>query len=251
MRRIVMLMCWLAVAVPAIASTGFKSQEDLSQWLTYYYENPEPARIPDAMKYMSESGIFDNEGAAPPIIGFLSGVFRSNPGQANSWVNALSSLNEKHLGIVILGLWYADLPESQSRVHALLEKHPKLKSSFGFLYKGEPITVERISLEQGPWVLDALWGNFMATGASAPVERIIVALPWFSAKGDVNRLLIGGAARWSLTSNAIQHKRVLEICEGAAKAESGEIAVALEEIVENAKKENQQGMLRDKGVQRP
>ena len=239
MRRLLALMlCFVAVA-PAMAGPAFQSQEDFSRWLTFYYLNPEPNRVPDAIKYMSKSGVLDNDNAISPIFGFLSGTFRNNPDKVASWISQLSSLKESSLGVVVLGLWYAALPESQKTAYALLEKHPKLKPNFEYLYKGAPITVEQIPLEQGPWVLDVMWGKFMATGDSAPVERIISTLPWIDVKGDINRLMVGGAAGWSLTSNAGQHKRVLEICEAAEKTQSAEVAAKLGEVIKNAKKEIQ------------
>jgi hypothetical protein len=60
------------------------------------------------------------------------------------------------------------------------------------------MALAEIPLNQGAWVLDALWGRYFATGSSAPVERIAEALPWSEVKGDVGRLLVGGAAKWSL-----------------------------------------------------
>ena len=237
MRRLISLMLLFVIVAPAMAGTAFQSQEDFSQWLTFYYQKPEPDRVPDAIRYMSKSGVLDNDKAISPIFGFLSGTFRNNPEKMASWVSQVDSLKEQHLGVVVLGVWYAALPESQKTAYALLEKHPKLKPNFEFLYKGAPMTVEQIPLEQGPWVLDALWGKFMATGDGAPVERIISTLPWIDVKGDINRLLVGGAARWSLTSNAVQHKRVLEICEGAEKTQSTEVAVKLVEVIKNARKE--------------
>jgi len=237
MRRLLALMLWLVAVTPAIAGTAFQSQSEVSQWVTFYYLNPEPNRLPDFMETMGKSGFLDKSTALSPIFGFLSGTFRNNPDKVTSWVERLSSLEEKHLGVVVLGLWYAALPESREMANAIIDKHPNLKPSFEFLYNGAPMTVEQVPLEQGPWVLDALWGKFMATGDSAPVERIISALPWIDVEGDINRLLVGGAARWSLTSNAVQHKRVLEICEGAVKTQSGEVAAKLGEVIANAKKE--------------
>ena len=99
--------------------------------------------------------------------------------------------------------------------------------------------IEKIPLEQGAWVLDALWGNFMATGNKAPVQRIMTTLPWIDVKGDVNRLLIGGAARWSLTSNAVQHQRVLQFCEEEVSAQPKDVAAKLREVIANVRKELQ------------
>jgi len=239
MARLFLMIVMLVATHSVFAGSEFKSQEDFSHWLTFYYENPEPNRVPDAVQYMSKSGVLDNNNAISPIFGFLSGVFRGNPEQINLWLKELRNLKEKHLGVVVLGLWYSGLPDSKSRVSALLDQHPKIKPEFSFINQGSPMTVEQIPLEQGPWVLDALWGKFMATGENTPVERIITTLPWLDVKGDTNRLMVGGSARWSLTSNAIQHKRVLEICEEAAKTQNGEVAVKLSEVIESAKKELQ------------
>lgn len=238
-RWLLALTLWFVAIAPAMANPPFKSEEDFSQWLTFYYQNPEPKLIPDAVRYMSQSGILDNDGAIAPIFGFLSGTFRDNPDKMASWVKQLNSLKEQHFGVVILGVWYAALPESRKTVYALLEKRPKLKANFAFLYTGEPMSVEQIPLEEGPWVLDALWGKFMATGNSTPVERIITTLPWVDAKGDTNRLLIGGAANWSLTSNAVQHKRVLDICEGVLQRQGADVSTRLEEVIKNARQELQ------------
>ncbi len=239
MRHFFSVMLLFFAVAPAIAGTTFQSPDDFSRWLTYYYLKPEPHRVTDAVKYMSASGALDNDKGIAPMFGFLSGTFRDNPDKMPSWVNELSSLKEQHLGVVILGVWYAALPGSKKTVYALLKKHPKLKPDFEFLYKGAPMTVEQIPLEEGPWVLDALWGKFMSTGDKAPVERIASTLPWIDVRGDINRLLVGGSAKWSLTSNAVQHKRVLEICEGAEKTQNPEVAVKLGEVIKNAKKELQ------------
>ena len=239
MRRLFLLMCWFVGIAPAIAAPAFQSQEELSSWFTFYYLKPEPNRVPDAIKYMSEAGVFDNRNAIPPMFGFLSGVFRDNPEKVSGLVNELSSLKEQDIGVVVLGLWYAALPDSQRAAYALINKHPQLKSQFEYLYKGTPIAIETIPLEQGPWVLDALWGRFMATGNSAAVEKIISALPWVDVAGDTARLMIGAAANWSLRSNAAQHNRVLEICEGAEKTQSVEIAAKLKAVIKEARKERQ------------
>lgn len=237
MRRLIMGVLFTLFALPAIA--GFESQEDVSKWLMGYYKAPDISRFPEAIEYMSQSGMLDNKQAIAPVFGFVAGVFEDNPALVEGWVDKLEYLKEEHLGVLVLGLWYANLPVSQARTYAILDKHPRLNGEFSFLRKGSPMPVTKIPLEQGAWVLDVLWGNFMATGKKDPVERIMAALPWVDVKGDVNRLLIGGAARWSLTSNAVQHNRVFEFCEIATKTQAKEVALKLLEIVDAARKERE------------
>ena len=86
-----------------------------------------------------------------------------------------------------------------------------------------------------PSFLDALWGSFFATGDDRYVQRLISALPMLDTKGDVARMLIGGAAQWSLTSNAVQHPKVMEICEKELKTLPDDQKPTLEKIIESAR----------------
>ncbi|MFA7096092.1 MAG: hypothetical protein WC383_06360 [Gammaproteobacteria bacterium] len=236
-RRLIFGVLFTVFALPAVA--GFKSQEDVAKWMTFYYQAPDVSGFPEAIEYMSRTGVLDKDSSSAPIFGFIAGVFKDNPALVKGWVDRLGSLKEEHLGVVVLGLWYADLPESRALTYAMLDRHPRLNYGFSFLRTGTPIPVTKIPLEQGPWVLDALWGNFMATGRREPVERIMAALPWFEVKGDLIKLLVGGAARWSLTSNAIQHDRVFEFCEKAAETQPEEVALELRKIVDIAREKRQ------------
>ena len=81
----------------------------------------------------------------------------------------------------------------------------------------------------------------MATGDDAPVVRIISALPWINVRGDVSRLLVGGAARWSLISNAIQHKTVMATCRKELANQPKEVSEVLREVIAEAEKDMKEG----------
>lgn len=239
MTRILLLLVLLLVAVPAMAGTAFTSKDELNHWLTYYYLKPDPNRVPEAVKYMSEIGLFDDKKGIAPFFGFLSGVFRKNPTRMPGWVDQMSSMKEAHLGVVILGLWYSDQPKAQQMAFDLLAKHRSLQADYGFIHAGPSMPIEMAQMTMGPWVIDALWGKFFATGDAAPIKRIISVLQWADSNGDPNRAVIGNAANWSLTSNAAQHKRVLKICETAAKAQSRANSVKLVAVIDDAKRKIQ------------
>ena len=119
-----------------------------------------------------------------------------------------------------------------------MPKHKEMIDNL--LANGRPSLLE-LPVEQGPWVLDALWGYFMATGDDAPVVRIISALPWVNVRGDVSRLLVGGAARWSLISNAIQHKPVMTVCRKELASQPNEVTDVLREVIAEAEKDMKEG----------
>ena len=206
----VLIILSLAIQV-SHAQDSFESQEELSKWLMFYYQNPEPEKIPGAVRYMSKSGMLDNKNAYSPIFGFLAGVIKENPNKAKIWAQELNSIKSDHYGVVILGIWYAKVAQSKKVVYEILDSNESLNKKFAYLRKGEPMEITEIPLEQGVWVLDSLWGQFFATGKKYPVARITEALPWVDIKGDTNRLLTGGAANWSVISNAVQHDRVFSI----------------------------------------
>ncbi|WNM58287.1 hypothetical protein [Candidatus Nitrospira allomarina] len=204
--------------------------------MTYYYLNPEPEKIFSAIQYLSDHNILDDNKAFPPTLGFLSGIFNENESQVTQWMESSNTLPDSKYRVLVLSLWYANLTNSKTRVHGILQKRQALMDDFNIFFESNPISVTEIPLEKGPWVLDSLWGNFMATGKKEPVARIIEALPWFNVKGDWNRLMIGKAAAWSLTSNAIQHKKVIDICEIERINQTQDIADKLDKIVTTARK---------------
>ena len=101
--------------------------------------------------------------------------------------------------------------------------------------KQKPIDLAKDRIDS-PAFLDMLLGTFSASGKAWPVERIIGVLSWdLPAEGTPNRtgvILIIGAARWSLSSNAFQHRRVYEICQNTLPKLNPEGRQELNEILQ-------------------
>lgn len=93
------------------------------------------------------------------------------------------SFNEDQYALVLIGIWYAGLPNGRSRkiVEKTLDAHPALKKAHPFLSLPS-VDLLNVSPKREAWVLDALWGNFMATGDCWPVINIISVLPWIDAR---------------------------------------------------------------------
>ena len=230
------------VCSPVFAAVqDFANAEALGRWITYYYTKPEPHRVAEAIRAASSQGFMKNGQKVPPFIGFIAGVMSKNPSIAQSLASQLTSLPEVDQPVLILGVWYSAYPEAKSLLERLAKSMPKHKEMIDHLLtNGRPSLLD-LPLEQGPWVLDALWGNFMATGDDAPVARIISALPWINVRGDVPRLLVGSAARWSLISNAIQHKPVMTACQKALASQPKEVTEVLREVIAESEKDMREG----------
>ena len=239
--RLIVLALAVTCSITGGATEKFSKVEALGRWITYYYMNPEPQLVGEAIHAASSQGFIKEGKKAAPFIGFVAGVVNKTPAVAQTLVETLASLPEIDQPVVILGIWYSGHPDAKSILQTLATSLPAHKEMIDHLVANAPLGILELPLEQGPWVLDALWGYFMATGDDAPVSRIITALPWVNVQGDVSRLMVGGAARWSLISNAIQHKRVMTVCRREMPSQPKDVRKVLKEVIGIAEKDMKAG----------
>lgn len=233
-RRSVFLFFAMICAVASAADGRFSEPTTLGRWITYYYVQPEPQLVGDAVRAASSQGFMKEGRGAPPFFGFVAGVLGKNPDMARPLAEKLASLPEIDQPVLVLGIWYSRHPDTKQLLGTLLKSMPAQKQMIEHFLANTAPGILDLPLEQGPWVLDALWGYFMATGDGSPVIRIIGALPWVNVRGDIPRLSVGGAAKWSLTSNAVQHERVLAVCREQVKTQTQEVVEVLKEVIESA-----------------
>jgi hypothetical protein len=215
MRRLIAILFFLALSCvlvnPATAET-FDSDEAFWRWLHAYYEHPQPERIPDALKYMDRPNVLAVEKdsptpwLAPFMTGFLSGVFERHPEKIDDWLKVVNTQNDMQMTNVLQGIWFTGLPDAKARIHTLLDNNPRLKPSFTFAYHAQPDDIENLSLNAGAWVIDALWGKFMATGDDYVINKIVIA-------ASIDNSEISPKAHALLLFYARHSPRVLNICE--------------------------------------
>lgn len=78
--------------------------------------------------------------------------------------------------------------------------------------------------------LDELWEDYFRSKNPWAIKRIISALRYIDSK-DTNSKLVGHSARWSLESNAFQHKEVLKICKDSLNIMPPNIKKRLVELI--------------------
>lgn len=206
-------------------------------WMIYYYLNPQPDKTPQVILEMSQEGVFNMENALPPVIAFYSRIFAQNPNKLRTWFTELERLPKEHKKVLWLALWYADTPEATEQLRLIAEKTaPSDKGQLTELLQSHAPTLTSIEINE-PGVLDMLWGAFMATGDDRYVIRIMSALPWVNQKRDLTKALLGGVARWSMTSNCIQHEKVLQICKEQVTKQPQEVSQVLTGIIKEAETE--------------
>ena len=123
------------------------------------------------------------------------------------------------------------------------------------LQLGKEKTLDELSVDQGPFVLDSLWGYYAATGYHEPVLRIISALPWsndirgsnkfswskvraaFSdeeGKDAVRKITAGHMAKWTLAANAERDRGLIALYKMEIKYQPREVVGPLQEVIDAA-----------------
>lgn len=188
-------------------------------WITNYYEHPTPERLVSEVRGWSSAGLLSGDKRSAIAV-FLGRVMASNASQVGTWLDQLGDLKGKDRATLLLAAAMSNTQEAKS----YLAVQPD-----GAKYMGRPVDVRTVDVKN-PLVLDALWFDYFATGESEAVRRIVSALNYEKYAGAVNKdkkpdltqpgtkesVVLGMtflAARWSLASNAKQHRRVGEILE--------------------------------------
>lgn len=224
------------------APKDVNSMETLSRWMTYYYLHPQPELLNNAIIFADKENLFQGNSLVP-LQAFLSRVFAQNPGRIVSCFDSIKGIKEDSRTLVLTSVWWSGTKEGEQFLKHIATQLPE-KARVEFLRQIEksPAAPEDMPIDS-PDVLDTLWACFSATGDEKYVKKLITVLPW-SDKGnkDLNQLMIASAAKWSITSNAEQHPKVLQICQSVAASDSN-LKPYLQEIIAQATgkapKENQ------------
>ena len=215
----------LALLVLAVAvDQPFRSTEEMQQWLTYYYLKPRPQLT------LASLVVMDRELQKTKGRSLADEVSR---GGMRTFYAKLFAQNDSLVSEVEQKL--PSLPPSQRTF--LREAFRRCSTSACERVLRVSLPPSKAAWQAEPETLDDSWAAFFATGDAKYVREVIKVLPWSELHGDVDRLLAGSAARWSLASNAYQHARVLTICEEVASTSKDPTKRLLEAIVAGAKAE--------------
>ena len=206
---ILLLLCTATFATPTPAET-FKDKQALGQWLAHFYQAPEPELVSTAILSASKLGMFEGQARSFAYFGFIAGVMSKYPDRAPEIAHHLVSLPPDEQPALVTGLWYSSYPGRAELLKSLSESMPVYRSTILYLASNDSKPVFTLPVEDGGWVLDVLWGFFMATGDERAVARITDALQWLGDP-DQQKAAAANAAKLSLTIQGKLHPPVLAI----------------------------------------
>lgn len=196
--------------------------EEMSKFITEYYQSPDPAKIPAAFAAFLR---FDEENsgkkrAYDPLMWLcaFAELYKLNPQLRPALAKGATGYSEIHKKYVAMILAEAGANDAD-----LKDASPELKALFAKVKGKKPLSFEVVI---HPAQLDALWTRFFVTGKVEPIRRLVGELrkrdkvmtldeakklgrkPNPEEMKKIMNWLVGRAAEWSLAANAKQHKLV-------------------------------------------
>jgi hypothetical protein len=244
MRRVVAFAGFaLLLAMPVVAHAKpakekppkpFQSSEELLKWINGYRHNPEPKRVPEAVKSMSALGATKDMDQAGVYIGFVAGAIGANPDKAEDLVAKMFPLPPEDQVIVIKAIAYSSLPGWRDLMTKFVERMPARRTLIDkFLFGNKPVLTE-LSMKTDASVIDLNWGVYFATGWEAPVRRIVAALTFYLDKNEVDTLTIGAMAKWTLAQNASRNEDLLVLLKKISGDSDPAVRKPLNEVIDAA-----------------
>lgn len=258
MRRLMIAAVVVALAPPVAAATiedRNTPNSTMFEWIEAYRENPEPSLLPKAVKDMSRLGAFRDPEAAGFYVGFSAGVLASRPNRAAKLASEILPLPTEDDWVVVRAVAWSGVPEWKSILVELKPKLPAREAMIDKYVTGElPTLFEATQVPPPPErglkalfkrdkepeplatadELDALWGYYIATGSAVPIDRIIEFLPLADDSNDVERLAIGGMAKYMLASAAVRDVELLAAMRRALPHVDEKAAKQLSDVIDAA-----------------
>jgi hypothetical protein len=234
MLALLVLVAPAAGAAPARKKPEFASTEHILRWINNYRVKPEPAKLPAAVKAMSELGVFREMDTAGIYVGFMAGVLQMNPQRAEDLVSKMYPMPPEDQVAIVRAIAYSELPGWKELMLKFAERMPARKGLIDRFVYGKQPTLKQLSLDSGTVVLDTLWGVYFATGSPEPILRMISILAWAKDQNNVERLTIGNMAKLSLSTNSSRDKELLDMLKRAVNREDKVTRVVLQEVIDAA-----------------
>jgi hypothetical protein len=237
------------------------SRDDVLQWIDTYRHRPDPGSVRIAMKVLSQRGVLRDPDTAGVYVGFLAGIIGAHAGEADDIVGkVLPGLAEEDQWILVRAIAYAGLPDWKALLskyaarmptrRVMIDKYldgtlpaldavpleakkPALMDNLKS-YFSTPPKHSQLTFDSSPELLDTLWGIYFATGNYRPVSRIIEMLPWSKERDSVEKLTVGGMAKYTMVSNATRSSDLLAMLKRASRHQPASVAPILNEVIEAA-----------------
>jgi len=209
----------------------FTKPEQILQWINEYRHDPEPERLPEAVKAMLKLGLLKNVEQGGVYVGFMAGVVGANPDKAEKLLGDMFPMPPPDQIIIVKAIAYSGLPEWKELMGKFVERMPARRVVIERYLFGKMPTLRALPLDN-PIAVDALWGYYFATGSSEPIQRLVMGLAWSRERDDVDKLTTGSMVKWTLAQNASRDHDLLQYLKSSLPHQPKKVALPLGEVIE-------------------
>lgn len=217
--------------VLAKSSGEFQKTEDVLRWINGYRANPEPHKLPAAVRTISNEGAFLEHKKAGVYIGFIAGVLGANPLTAERLVVECFPLPPTDQVGLIKAIAFSGLANWRGVLAGVTERMPARTVLIRQYLYGDGQALDTKSMKDSPFVLDVYWGRYFATGRQEDVHKIVSALAWSTEPDDIDKLTIGSMAKWTLASNASRDQPLLNALKREMNTQPANVREPLREVI--------------------
>jgi hypothetical protein len=269
MRRLYVLAVAIVLATPSPSAqsaptrgTALSTPEAILGWMNTYRTRPDPSVVPQIVKALSRAGTLRDPESAGVYVGFVAGVLGSNPNQTEQLLHRMLPLPPEDQWLAVRAVAYSGLPNWRHVLNGLSGRLPArramiakyvggdLPSLFDLAPEREKSAWEKVkqafgrdkrsaneknwALDMSPELLDTLWGYYFATGGYGPLVRIVAMLPWSKEKDNVEKLMLGAMAKFTLARNASRDDMLLTQLRRVARHQDKDTGEVLRQVIDAA-----------------
>ncbi len=220
-------------ARPTEFADGFTKENDVLRYINDYRENKTPQRVPVVVRAMVRLGVLNDPEKAGVYTGFIAGIIGENQVKAPELISEMFPMPPVQQVVLIKAIAFSGLPDWKLLLQQFVERMPARKVLIRKYLYGDGKTLSELSMDD-PFVIDAHWGYYFATGAWEPGIRIITALAWAEEQNDIEKLTIGSMAKWTFASNAARDKNLLDLAKVQMNHQDEQVRRQLREVIEAA-----------------
>lgn len=211
------LLACACVTTAAPAWADARSDETLGRDMQTYYKKPDPVRAQSIMQRLITHPTYKQQRGKTIMFNYWgASALQKYPAQTMAWCDVVRK-QDAQTQLYASGLFFlAQTPDAPQCLQSLnMTEHQRQQ-----LLASQPVDPLQKDIAS-PLDLDLLWMHFFATGNSQALHKIagyVVAnravfaqRPERPTQEDTRRLLVVGAARWSLRSNVQQDPQVRQI----------------------------------------
>lgn len=271
MRALLAIIIAIGFLTPAhsarLTETDITSADAGLRWMKEYRTQPDPTSVPALIKALSRRGAFKDPESSGVYLGFYAGVLGDNPRTAKALIEQTLPIAFEDEWFIIRAVAYSGLPNWTTLLKGLYIRFPDRRLLIDQYMTGKLPTLDMIQLEpekpdpmdkvkrifkretyfgakamprremtfmSNPELIDTHWGIYFATGSEVPIERILTLLPWSTDRDDVEKLTIGGMAKFTLAGNATRDVKLLRMLKRLTPKQAEKVRPIAIEVIEAA-----------------